>query len=180
MYDTASREQVSSSLTKFKSTVSTLLRFVYPVTLEEADEGMLVSFADIPEALTSGTDRAEALSEAADCLLAALGGYILDRHPLPVASPARGRPVIPLPALVSAKLALYQTMLEQRVTNVGLARQLGTVEGTVRRLLDVDHRSHIGQVEAALAKLGRSLILEARPVRPHPGYQPITSAPAPS
>ena len=158
----------------------TLLRFAYPVTLEDADDGVLVSFADIPEALTSGPDRAEALSEAADCLLAALGGYILDRRPLPAASPARGRPVIPVPALVSAKLALYQAMLERHITNVELARQLGTVEGTVRRLLDVDHRSHIGQVEAALAKLGRSLIVEARPMGAAIGLQPITSTPAPS
>ena len=160
--------------------MSTLLRFAYPVTLEDADDGVLVSFADIPEALTSGPDRAEALSEAADCLLAALGGYILDRRPLPAASPARGRPVIPVPALVSAKLALYQAMLERHITNVELARQLGTVEGTVRRLLDVDHRSHIGQVEAALAKLGRSLIVEARPMGAAIGLQPITSTPAPS
>ena len=160
--------------------MSTLLRFAYPVTLEDADDGVLVSFADIPEALTSGPDRAEALSEAADCLLAALGGYILDRRPLPAASPARGRPVIPVPALVSAKLALYQAMLERHITNVALARQLGTVEGTVRRLLDVDHRSHIGQVEAALAKLGRSLIVEARPMGAAIELQPITSTPAPS
>ena len=145
--------------------MSSLLRFAFPVTLEPTEEGVLVSFPDIPEALTSGADREEALAEAADCLLAAFGGYILERRPLPIASPARGRPLIPVPALVAAKLALYQTMLEQRVTNVELARRLGTVEGTIRRLLDVDHRSHIGQVEAALATLGRSLLVEARPVR---------------
>ena len=142
------------------------LRLAYPVAIESTDRGVLVSFPDIPEALTSGADRAEALSEAADCLLAALGGYIQDRRPLPATSPARGRPVVPLPALVAAKLALYQTMLEQRITNVELAQRLGTVEGTIRRLLDVDHRSHIGQVEAALAKLERSLVVEARPAKP--------------
>lgn len=156
-----------------------LFRFAYPVTLESTDEGVLVSFPDIPEALTSGPDREEALAEAADCLLAALGGYIQERRPLPVASPARGRTVIPLPALISAKLALYQTMLEQRVTNVDLARRLGTVEGTIRRLLDVDHRSHIGQVEAALATLGRSLLVEARPAGEHAGPPAMAAAPAP-
>ena len=142
------------------------LRLAYPVAIESTAEGVLVSFPDIPAALTSGADRSEALSEAADCLIAALGGYIQDRRPLPTASPARGRPVIPLPALVAAKLALYQTMLEQRVTNAELAQRLGTVEGTIRRLLDVDHRSHIGQVEAALGKLERSLVVEARPLKP--------------
>ena len=151
--------------------MSSFVRFAYPVTLESTDEGVLVSFPDIPEALTSGSDRHEALAEAADCLLAALGGYILERRPLPAASPARGRPLVPLPALIAAKLALYQTMLEQRVTNVELARRLGTVEGAVRRLLDVDHRSHIGQVEAALARLQRSLVVEARPVQPDRAFR---------
>lgn len=151
--------------------MNTLLRLAYPADMEPTDEGVLVSFPDIPEALTSGADREEALVEATDCLLAALGGYILERRPLPVASPARGRPVIPLPALVAAKLALYQTMLEQRVTNVELARRLDTVEGTVRRLLDVDHRSHIGQVEAALRTLERSLVVETRPIKPGRGFR---------
>ena len=151
--------------------MSSLLRFAYPVALESTQEGVLVSFPDIPEALTSGSDREEALAEAADCLLAALGGYILKRRPLPIASPARGRPLVPLPALVAAKLALYQTMLEQRVTNVELAQRLGTVEGTIRRLLDVDHRSHIDQVEAALSKLERSLVVEARPARPDRAFR---------
>ena len=154
--------------------MNTLLRLAYPADLEPTDEGVLVSFPDIPEALTSGADREEALSEAADCLLAALGGYILERRPLPPASPARGRPVIPLPALVAAKLALYQAMLEQRVTNVELARRLGTVEGTIRRLLDVDHRSHIGQVEAALRTLERSLVVETRPMKPERGFRQAT------
>lgn len=158
--------------------VSSLLRFAYPVTLESTDEGVLVSFPDIPEALTSGVDREDALAEAVDCLLAALGGYILERRPLPLASPARGRPLVPLPALVAAKLALYQTMLEQRVTNVDLARRLGTVEGTIRRLLDVDHRSHIGQVEAALSKMGRSLLVEVRPAAERVARHSMAAAPA--
>ena len=160
-------------------TVSGFLRLAYPVTLAPTYEGVLVSFPDIPEALTSGLNRGEALAEAADCLLGALGGYILERRPLPVASPARGRPLVPLPALVAAKLALYQAMVDQRVTNVELARRLGTVEGTIRRLLDVDHRSHIGRIEAALATLGRTLLLEARPVGDRVGRHSKAAAPAP-
>ncbi|HEX5079234.1 MAG TPA: hypothetical protein VFV80_08795 [Geminicoccaceae bacterium] len=40
-----------------------------------------------------------------------------------------------------------------------LARRLGLQENAVRRLLDLDHRSHIDQVDRALAALGRRLEL---------------------
>ena len=49
----------------------------YPVKLEtEGGNSVLVSFPDIPEALTEGSTKREALAEARDCLIAALGGYI--------------------------------------------------------------------------------------------------------
>jgi antitoxin HicB len=45
------------------------------------------------------------------------------------------------------------------VSNVELGRRLGLSEGAVRRLLDVDHRSHIGQVEAGLQALGHRVVV---------------------
>ena len=139
------------------------MQLAYPVKLDTQEEGnVLVSFPDVPEALTEGTTEQEALAEAEDCLIAALGGYVNERRNIPCPSPARGCPVVTLPALVAAKLALYQAMREQGVSNVALARQLGVMEGTVRRLLDLDHRSHIGQIEAALKIFGKRLVIAAR------------------
>jgi predicted RNase H-like HicB family nuclease len=37
---------------------------------------VLVTFPDVPEAVTDGADPDEALREAQDALIAALGGYI--------------------------------------------------------------------------------------------------------
>ena len=48
-------------------------------------------------------------------------------------------------------------MFDEKMSNVALARRLGVTEAVVRRLLDLDHRSHIGQVEKALGILGRRL-----------------------
>ena len=95
-------------------------------------------------------------------LIAALGGYVKAREPIPAPSPARGRPTVVLPPLVAAKLALYEAMRAERVTNVALAERLGVTEAAVRRLLDLDHRSHIGQVDAALRALGKRLTIEVR------------------
>ena len=59
--------------------------------------------------------------------------------------------------LVAAKLALYEAMRAERISRSELARRLGLQENAVRRLLDLDHRSHIDQVDRALAALGRRL-----------------------
>lgn len=135
-------------------------QLAYPVGLATDDDGaVLVSFPDIPEALTEGATEREALTEARDCLIAALGGYIDGRRDIPSPSPARGRPLVSLPALIAAKIALYRAMRERGTSNAALARQLGTVEGAVRRLIDLDHRSHIGQVETALHALGQRLVV---------------------
>ena len=121
-----------------------------------------MSFPDIPEALTEGKSEAEALAQAADCLIAALGGYLVARRAIPPPSPARGRRTVAIPVLAAAKIALYIAMHAQGLSNTALAKQLGLSEGAVRRLLDLDHRSHIGQIETALHALGHQLTVATR------------------
>lgn len=99
---------------------------------------------------------------AQDCLIGALRGYVRNDEPLPTTSPARGRPVIAVPPLVAAKLALYSAMREQGVTVADLAARSNRSETAIRRLLDLDHRSHIDEVEAALRCLGKRLEVEVR------------------
>lgn len=132
----------------------------WPAELARQEDGSIfVCFVDIPEALTEGENESEALALARDCLIAALGGYIGARLDIPRPSAARGRPMIALPALVAAKIALYCAMRADRIGNTALAARLGVSEGAVRRLLDLDHRSHIGQIEKALQALGQRLTI---------------------
>ena len=136
--------------------------FAYPVTLSHEDDVVIAEFLDVPEAHTQGTNKADALFQATDCLVAALSIYVERRIDIPKPSPVRGRPVVALPPLVATKVALYQAMREAKMTNVALAERLGVTENVVRRLLDLDHRSHIGQVEAGLAVLGKRVVVEVR------------------
>ena len=137
----------------------------FPYAFEpEESGGVLVQFVDVPEAHTAGATEAAAGKQALDCLIAALGGYIKLGRRIPGASPARGRPVATLPPLVAAKLALYEAMRTQAITRTELARRLGLQENAVRRLLDLDHRSHIDQIDRALAALGKRL--EVRVLQP--------------
>jgi antitoxin HicB len=134
------------------------MRCAYPFTMTPDEGGrIVVAFPDVQGASTDGADEGEAIANAADCLTAALIGYVTTREPIPRPSPARGRSTIALPPLVTAKLALYSEMLQQGVTNSDLADRMGKAEAEVRRLLDLDHRSDIGQIEAALAELGKRL-----------------------
>ncbi len=139
-------------------------RIIYPAEFRRGKGGVVaVRFPDVPEALTEGDDEADALALAVDCLIAALGGYIELRRDIPRPSRRkRGQKAIAVPPLAAAKLALYQAMRDAKLTRVALAERLGVAENAVRRLLDLDHRSHIGQVEAALAVLGKRLVLEVR------------------
>ena len=83
------------------------------------------------------------------------------REDIPVPDTVAGeQEMIAVPLVVAAKLALYTAMREQGLTKVGLARRLGLSEGAVRKLLNPNHRSHIGQIERALAKVGRRLVAE--------------------
>jgi antitoxin HicB len=80
--------------------------------LERQENGWrLVRFAGIPEALTEGETQEEARSNAVDCLIAALEGYMKAGGPLPRDGAGHaGQDRAVLPSLVTAKLAAYETM----------------------------------------------------------------------
>jgi antitoxin HicB len=137
------------------------MRYAYPCELEEQPEGgFTVTFPDVPEAITQGETRAEALAEAEDALTTALSFYVDSGQVLPMPSPAEGRPVAFVPSLVAAKLALHEAMVGANISNVALGRQLNTDEKAIRRLRDPLRISHIGAIEAALRALGQRLVVD--------------------
>ncbi len=132
------------------------------MNVDEAADGVTVAFPDVPEAVTFGETRTEAEGRALEALLSGLSMYVDANQRVPAASPARGRPVVAVPALEAVKLALHDAMLAEGVTNAALARRLGCDEKAVRRLRDVLHRSKIEQIEAALAALGKRIEITVR------------------
>ena len=136
----------------------------YPLILETDENGTIIAQAlDVPEAITVGRDAEEAAARAGDALVATLRAYIDDGRTIPPPSrPKRGQPSAVLPPMVAAKLAIYRAMRDASLTQVGLAERLGCDPRQVRRLLDLDHRSRLDQLEAALAALGKRLVLEVQ------------------
>ena len=136
----------------------------YPLILTPDQNGTIIAQAvDVPGALTVGRDEADAVVQAADALITLFVYLIAEGEPIPRPSrPKRGQPCAVLPPLVVAKLAVYQAMRETGLTQTALAEKLGCDPRQVRRLLDLDHRSRLDQIEAALSMLGKRLVLEVR------------------
>jgi antitoxin HicB len=127
------------------------------------ESGHVVRFRDLPEAITQGDDLASALSEASDCLEEAIAGRIVNGEDIPIPSrPAKGERLIPLPAQMAAKAALYLAMREAGIGKSELARRLGCDEKDVRRLLDPRYGSKLPKIDAALAVLGKRLEIVVR------------------
>jgi antitoxin HicB len=132
--------------------------FDYPVTLTPDDDTVLVTFADVPEAITFGADEDEALLNAIDALETGLSFYVDARKSLPaVSQPAAGQKTVRPSALECAKLGVYQAMTEQGIKKAELARRLGWHMPQVDRLFDLRHASKLNQIEAAAIVLGRHI-----------------------
>lgn len=138
------------------------MAFGYRFALERQENGWwLVRFPGVPEALTEGETAAEAEANAVDCAIAALEGYMKARKPLPRQGAGHaGLHRAVLPSLVTAKLAVYETMRARGWSKLKLAKQLGMPENSVRRLLDLRHSSHLWIIDEALAKMNAELPID--------------------
>jgi len=135
----------------------------YPYTLEPDGADFLVRFPGVPEALTGVSDPESEKGEITDCLITALAAYAAGGEHLPApAHTAEAAGVIDVPVLIQAKLALIRAIAEEDVGLRALARRLGVDPRQVSRLVDLDHNSRIGDIEQALAVLGRQLELQSR------------------
>ena len=136
--------------------------FAYPVALkpDKKDGGYVVTFPDIPEAITQGDTEEEAMVAARDALESALEFYFDDNRAVPLPSDAkRGQRLVELPASLSAKVLLLNEMIVQNVRPVELARRLNTTPQEVNRLTDLRHTTRIDGIAAALRAMGKHLDL---------------------
>jgi antitoxin HicB len=137
----------------------TQIAYAYPIDLTRDDDGVTVTFPDVPEAITGAATEAGALSLAHDCLATALSGRITDGEAVPRPSTAEGRPLVAPGTVLAAKLGLYDATRERGMSASDLAAALVMREPVVRRMLDPKHATRIDRLEAALAQLGRRVVL---------------------
>ncbi len=134
---------------------------VYPVEMKKDTNGTwLVSFPDVPEAVTFGETKAAALAQAVEALETALSFYVDEGKDLPKASPVRNRPLVSPSLKGTMKLGIYMAMREQKVRKTELARRMGVTLVQIDRILDLTHSSRIEQLEAASKALRRRIAVE--------------------
>ena len=132
----------------------------FPVNLkaDKDDGGFVVTFPDIPEAITQGDSIEEALAMALEALETALEFYFEDKRAVPKPSkPKRGQHVVGLPASLSAKVLLLNEMVMQNIRPSELARRLNTTPQEINRLTNLRHTTRIDGIAAALHAMGRHL-----------------------
>lgn len=136
--------------------------FTYPAIFEpgERQSVIVVTFPDVPEAISEGENETDAREMGSDALGVALLGLLSVGRALPVASsPKQGQMLLSVEAAVAAKIAVIEAFGEAGITQAELARRLGKDAREVRRILDPDHSTKVPSLAAALAALGRRLVV---------------------
>lgn len=133
----------------------------YPLNLVPAPEGgYVVTFPDIPEALTQGDTREEALSAALDALVTAFEFYFEDNEQIPLPSGVNaGDDFVEVPLSVTSKVLLLNAFLDSKLTQQELAKRIGKPRQEITRLFDLNHATKIDAVQSAAKALGRELTL---------------------
>ncbi len=144
--------------------------FAYPAVFEpgESDSVVVVSFPDVPEAITEGDGMDGARRMAVDSLGTALLIYVRAGRPLPEARRAgKDLEMVAVEPEVAAKLAVLIAFADAGISQSELARRLVKDEREVRRILDPMHPTKIGALDQALQALGRRLVVgvEALPAK---------------
>ncbi|WAT01504.1 type II toxin-antitoxin system HicB family antitoxin [Rouxiella chamberiensis] len=132
----------------------------YPVTLEPDNGVYLVQFPDIPEALTQGGSREEALEMALDALVTSFEFYFEDSEKVPAPSAVTGD-YVEVPASVTAKVIMLNAFIDSGLTQIQLANAMGVKKQEVTRLFDLQHSTKIDTIQKALSALGKQLELVA-------------------
>jgi antitoxin HicB len=125
-----------------------------------ARRGYVVSFADVPEAITQGSDMADARTMAEEALGLVLLAYLERGLPLPKPrAKSRGLVEIAVAPGVAAKLAVLEAFKAAGISKSELARRIGKNEKEVRRILDPKHATKLPALTAALRALGKRLVV---------------------
>ncbi len=121
---------------------------------------IVVTFPDVPEAVTQGRGEADARVMAEEALGLVLLTYLERGMPLPKPR-ARGRKLVEIAVApdVAAKLAVLEAFKAAGISKSELARRIGKDEKEVRRILDPKHATKLPALTAALRALGKRLVV---------------------
>ena len=152
--------------------------FAFPATFtpDKEDGGFVVTFRDLPEAITQGETVEHCLSEASDCLGEAIAARIDDNMDIPLPTQKKEREYwVPVPLEIAWKAEIHNAMVHTNISISRLASQLHVDKDRVRRLLNP--RCRVDQLLAERAI--NAIFNSAQPTFDFPSYYRTTRTFAP-
>ena len=127
---------------------------------------LVVSFPDVPEAITQGKGALQARANAEEALGLALLSYPQRGLALPKPR-ARGAKLVSIAVEpeIAAKLALLEAIRERGLSKSAFARLIGRDEKEVRRILDPRHSTKLSTLSEALRALGQQMVIKTERLR---------------
>jgi antitoxin HicB len=136
--------------------------YAYRAMFEPGDRrgNVVVTFPDVPEAVTQGRGEFDARVMAEEALGLVLLAYLERGMRLPKPR-AKGRKLVEIVVApdVAAKLAVLEAFKAAGIAKTELARRIGKDEKEVRRILDPRHPTKLPVLTAALRALGKRLVV---------------------
>ena len=136
--------------------------YAYRALFEAGDRRgtIVVTFPDVPEAVTQGRGEIDARAMAEEALGLVLLTYVERGDSLPKPR-AKGRRLTEIAVApdVAAKLAVLESFAAAGISKSELARRIGKDEKEVRRILDPRHPTKLPALTAALRALGKRLVV---------------------
>lgn len=133
----------------------------YPAKFEPDSGGFVVTFRDVPEAITQADTIEEARQAAVDALVTAMDFYFEESRAVPVPSKARkGEELVELPLSVAGKVLLLNELVTQKVRHGELAKRMKVRPQEVTRIMDLKHATKIDTLAQAFSAVGRRLELQ--------------------
>ncbi len=133
--------------------------YSYRAVLEAGGkEGVIVvSFPDVPEAITEGDGESDALRAAEEAL--ATAPVLSDAPPSCAARRDGNRGQGTVSAEAAAKLAVLEAFAASSMSKSELARRLGVRETEARRILNPMHATKLPRLQEALVIFGKRLVV---------------------
>ncbi|MDE2579807.1 MAG: type II toxin-antitoxin system HicB family antitoxin [Hyphomicrobiales bacterium] len=141
-----------------------MTNWIYGTKIDQEGSDYRATVRDLPEVLTFGATRAEALANALDAIDAVVAHRMEKSTELALPSKVkRGEEPVELPLRTAAKAGLYRAWLASGLSKREVAKRMKVGETEVRRILDPRHGTKIEAMDAAARVLGSKMKIEFEP-----------------
>jgi len=121
-------------------------KLAYPANFKKDGKSFVVTFQDIPEAITQGKGMKEAMAMAKEGLASSMDFYFEDQRRIPAPSrPKRKQIMVELPAKLSAKVGLFNEELRSAVLHSSKATPVQGSEPEEMEMYDPPHPGEMVQ-----------------------------------